>query len=163
MKQTSRIFIVFFILIISFSACKEDIYTDWKIKNDQWLEKLKSDHANDSTFHVTSTGLCYKVDYAGWSYNPKPNKTSLVKVTYTGKLIDESIFDSTSTRTSAILSLSNVIAGWREGMIKMPVGAEYTFYIPSALGYDTISTNTKIPPHSVLIFDKVKLLDLQNQ
>ena len=35
----------------------------------------------------------------------------------------------------------------------MNADGNYIFYIPSTLGYDTVSTNSLIPPHSVLIFD----------
>jgi FKBP-type peptidyl-prolyl cis-trans isomerase len=98
------------------------------------------------------------VIYQGWYLNRQPNRNSLVNVKYTGKLIDGSTFDSS---TSAILSLSQVVEGWKEGITKMNGGGNYILYIPSALGYDTVTTNTKIPPHSTLIFD-VELLDSQN-
>jgi len=32
-------------------------------------------------------------------------------------------------------------------------GAHVIFYVPSKIGYDTISTNVAIPPHSVLKYD----------
>jgi FKBP-type peptidyl-prolyl cis-trans isomerase len=154
MKQSSRISIVLLMLIISFSACKEDIYVDWKIKNEQWLENNK----NQPGVITTASGLQYKVIYQGWYLNRQPNRNSLVNVKYTGKLIDGSTFDSS---TSAIISLSQVVEGWKEGITKMNGGGNYILYIPSALGYDTVTTNTKIPPHSTLIFD-VELLDSQN-
>lgn len=159
MKRAALISLFFFLLIILYTSCKEDVYTDWKIQNEQWLSNLVETNKNDTNFHTTSSGLSYKVIYQGWKYNPKPNKNSMVKVKYTGKLIDGSTFDSSA---AAILSLSQVVAGWREGITKMNVNGNYILYIPSSLGYDTISTNTNIPPHSTLIFD-VELIDLQNQ
>jgi FKBP-type peptidyl-prolyl cis-trans isomerase len=158
MKRPAFLFLLTLLLTIILPACQENEWADWQIKNDQWLAQLKIDNQNDSTFHVSSSGLCYKVVYQGWKFNRRPNANSLVKVNYTGNLIDGSTFDS---GTNAILSLSNVVSGWKEGIPKMNGGGIYLLYIPAKLGYDTVSTNVKIPPHSTLIF-KVELIDSQN-
>jgi len=154
MKRTAQFSLLALILTILIPACKEDIYVDWKIKNEQWLENNKTQPG----VITTESGLQYKVVYQGWYLNRQPNKNSLVKVKYTGQLIDGSTFDSSE---SVILSLSQVVAGWREGIPKMNGGGNYILYIPSTLGYDTTSTNVKIPPYSTLIFD-VELIDSQN-
>jgi len=154
MKQTSRISIVILMLIIGISSCKEDVYTDWKIKNQQWLENNKT----QPDVITTASGLQYKVIYQGWPYNRKPNANSYVKITYKGSLIDGSTFDSA---TEAILGLESTIDGWKEGIPKMNGGGKYMLYIPSPLAYDTISSNTEIPPHSTLIFE-VNLIDSYN-
>ena len=147
MKLSSRISLVALMLVISFTACKEDIYTDWKIKNTQWLESNKTQPG----VVTTASGLQYKVVYQGWHLNRKPNKSSTVKVKYTGKLIDGSTFDSNTT--PVYLNLQSVVKGFQEGLIKINDGGNYILYIPSTIGYDTVSTNKKIPPHSTLIFD----------
>ena len=147
MKHSSRISIVILLLAISFTACKEDIYTDWKIKNTQWLENNKTQPG----VITTASGLQYKVIYQGWHLNRKPNKNSIVKVNYTGKLIDGTGFDASTE--PVFLDLAQVVKGWQEGLTKMNDGGNYILYVPSTLGYDTISTNPKIPPHSTLIFD----------
>ena len=147
MKLSSRISLVALMLVISFTACKEDIYTDWKIKNTQWLESNKTQPG----VVTTASGLQYKVVYQGWHLNRKPNKSSTVKVKYTGKLIDGSTFDSSTT--PVYLNLQSVVKGFQEGLIKINDGGNYILYIPSTIGYDTVSTNKKIPPHSTLIFD----------
>ena len=153
MKLNSRIPFLILLLIISFSACKEDVHMDWKLKNEQWLEQLKIANKNDSTFHVTNSGLCYKVIYEGWYKNTKPNINSLIKVNYKGSLIDGSVFDSVATGKTVNLYLSQSIAGWKEALPKMYDGANYILYIPYKLGYDTTSTNAIIPPYSTLIFN----------
>lgn len=158
MKRTPIISFLILLFVIVLPACQENEWADWKLKNEMWLEQLKSNHKNDSTFHVTNSGLCYKVIYQGWKYNRKPNSTSLVKVNYKGTLIDGSTFDSD---TAAVLSLSSVVAGWREGITKMNGDGIYKLYIPSKLGYDTVSTNPSIPPYSTLIFE-VELIDSSN-
>lgn len=123
--------------------------------NDNWY----SIHKSDSGFVITPSGLCYKVIHQG--YQRKPNINSIIIVNYKGTLIDGSVFDSIATGTTTQIQLSTSIKGWQEGIPKMNGGGSYIFYIPSNLGYDTISTNSQIPPHSVLRFD-VNLVDSYN-
>ena len=158
MKRPAFLFLLTLLLTIILPACQENEWADWQLKNDQYMAQLKINNKNDSTFHVTSTGLCYKVIYQGWPYNRKPNASSYIKVNYKGSLIDGSVFDS---GTNAVFSLSGVVAGWKEGVTKMNGGGTYLLYIPAKLGYDTISTNKQIPPHSTLIFE-VDLIDSYN-
>lgn len=153
MKRISIGFLITFMLLIIISACKEDKWMDWKLANDQWY----ANHKNDPGFITTSSGLCYKVIHQG--YQRRPNINSVVFVKYKGSLIDGSVFQAVDT-TTAVLTLATAILGWQEGIQKMNGGGSYDFYIPSKLGYDTISTNLTIPPHSVLIFH-VDLIDSQ--
>jgi FKBP-type peptidyl-prolyl cis-trans isomerase FkpA len=156
MKLTSRIALLIIVLITGFTACKEDEYMDWKIRNEKWMDQLKIDHEKDTTFHITSSGLCYQVLYQGWSYERRPDANSYVYATYTGKLIDGSTFES---GTDAYLGqVSSFVPGFQEGIKKMNTGGSYIFYIPSPIGYDTVSTNSQIPPYSTLIFT-VDLVD----
>ncbi|MDD3322268.1 MAG: FKBP-type peptidyl-prolyl cis-trans isomerase [Paludibacter sp.] len=154
MKRTSFItlLILFFTLVLP--ACQENEWADWKLQNEQWLATNKK----ISGVVTTESGLQYKVLYQGYNLNKKPNKNSLIKVSYTGKLIDGSTFDCD---TNAVFYMSSVIEGWKEGIAKMNVKGSYMLYIPSALAYDTISTNSAIPPYSTLIFE-VDLVDSYN-
>jgi FKBP-type peptidyl-prolyl cis-trans isomerases 1 len=153
MKQISIGFLLTFLLLIIFSSCKEDKWADWKLLNDQWYAK----HKTDSGFVTTSTGLCYQVIHQG--YLRKPNANSYVVLTYKGKLIDGSVFDE-GTETNMGL-VSSLVSGMQEGLEKMNNGGTYRFYIPSSLGYGTSSSYSAIPPNSVLIFD-VYLVDSYN-
>jgi FKBP-type peptidyl-prolyl cis-trans isomerase len=148
MKRAALFTFTLFLIAILYSSCQEDIYIDWKLQNERWLEV----HKNDSGFVRTSSGLCYKVLHQGYQRHPDIN--SAVHVNYRGSLIDGSVFDN----DTSWLYLSSTIKGWKEGLPKMQNGGNYVFYIPSALGYDTATTNTQIPPYSVLIFN-VELLD----
>ena len=154
MKRTSIVFLITFIFLVIMSACKENEYIDWKLKNDSWY----ATHKTDPGFVTTTSGLCYKVIHQG--YQRFPNVNSVVLVNYKGSLVDGSVFDSVATGSTVPVQLSSAIQGWKEGISKMQSGGRYIFYIPSKLGYDTVSTNPKIPPHSVLIFD-VNLIDSQ--
>ena len=150
MKQNSRIAIVILMLIISFSACKEDNYIDWKVKNELWLEKNKTQPG----VVTTASGLQYRIIDEGWSYNRKPNaKSSFVAVKFTGQLINDSTFDSSA---GSYLYLPETLAGWQEGLPKIHDGGSIELYVPSNLGYGTDGSGT-IPPHSTLRF-KIDLI-----
>ena len=159
MKRISIGFFITFLVLLGFSACQENVYMDWKLANDKWLTNYVQTHKNDTDFFTTSTGLSYQLIYGGYKLSRQPNSGSNIKVSYKGTLIDGSVFDSNTVGTWLILS--QTIAGWREIMPKLHTGAHIKLFVPSALAYDTISTNPVIPPHSVLIFD-LNLLDSSN-
>jgi len=145
--KMKKIFTFVFITTLFFaSACKEDVAADWKIINEQWW----NNHKNDSGFITDSiTGLMYKIHYKGWEYNPKPNLTNAVNVTYVGKLVDGYQFDAGTVD----LLLSSTVKGFQQGVVKLHPGGKCTLYIPSKLGYDATSTNTRIPANSILLFE----------
>ncbi len=154
MKQNSRLAIVFLMLIISFSACKEDNYIDWKVQNDTFLEQNKT----KAGVITTASGLQYKIIDAGWSYNRKPNKSSWVNLNYIGHLVDGSKFDS--GLFSAYLN-SSALSGFIEGVTKIHDGGSIILYIPSNLGYGKDGSGTTIPSHSTLIF-QIDLVSSEN-
>ena len=104
----------------------------------------------------TASGLQYKVITEGTG--AKPSKTSVVKVHYTGKLLDGTVFDSSVQRGEPIdFALNQVIPGWTEGVQLMTPGSKYEFYIPSDLAYGDRGAGNAIPPGAALIFE-VELL-----
>ena len=147
-------FLPFLLLVITLmlASCEEDKYADWKILNQQWIEK----HKDDVGFNQTESGLCYKVIHQGEM--GKPDVNSVITVKYKGTLIDGTVFDKNDNFTQ---SLASLVSGWVEGVRKMNVGGKYIFYIPSDLGYGDEAYGD-IPPHSTLIFE-IELLDSRTQ
>lgn len=145
MKQNSRIAILILMIIIGFSACKEDNYIDWKVKNELWLANNKTQPG----VVTTASGLQYKIIDEGWSYNRKPSRSSWVVAKYSGKLINDTIFDSA---TYDDYLAKAYVEGWKEGLPKIHDGGSIILYIPSSLAYGTDGSGTSIPPHSTLIF-----------
>ena len=107
---------------------------------------------------TTASGLQYRVITAGSGAMPTMN--SRVRVHYSGRLVDGTEFDSSYKRdTPASFGVTQVIAGWTEGLQLMKVGGKIELTIPAALAYGPGGTRG-IPPESVLIFE-IELLDVQ--
>lgn len=103
-----------------------------------------------------SSGLFYKVNNQG-NGEAIVNLCSNVIVKYTGKLTNDSVFDSTGTNP-ALFKLGRVITGWQKGLPLISKGGKITLYIPPTLGYgnqDVKDNNgvVVIPANSILIFD----------
>jgi FKBP-type peptidyl-prolyl cis-trans isomerase len=87
----------------------------------------------------------------------------VVTVDYKGALMSNGkIFDASADHGGASpISLSQVIAGWSQGVPGMKVGGTRRLLIPAALGYGSQS-QTGIPANSDLVFDiTVKQIDKQ--
>ena len=74
---------------------------------------------------------------------------------YTGALVsDGTIFQSSRDFGEAItFGLSQVIAGWTEGVPGMKVGGLRRLVIPSEKAYGSQRASASIPPNSDLVFD----------
>ncbi|MEX2477353.1 MAG: FKBP-type peptidyl-prolyl cis-trans isomerase [Gracilimonas sp.] len=123
---------------------------------------------------VTESGLQYKVIEEG--DGESPTAENIVRVHYTGQLIDGTIFDTSRKDVAQEHGLYNqqrepydgtefplnrVIPGWTEGVQLMREGATYEFYIPSELAYGAQAPQgSPIGPNETLIF-KVELLEVK--
>jgi FKBP-type peptidyl-prolyl cis-trans isomerase len=110
---------------------------------------------------VTESGLQYKVIKMGNGVKPTP--TDVVKVHYTGTLIDGTKFDSSIDRNEpAEFQVNGVIKGWIEALQLMPVGSKFMLFIPESLAYAGNGAGSVIPPYSALVFE-VELIDIVKQ
>lgn len=118
-----------------------------------------TENAKKAGIKTTASGLQYLVTKEGTG--KQPAASSVVKVHYTGKLVDGTVFDSSVERGEPIeFPLNQVIPGWTEGLQLMKEGGKATLYIPSQLGYGEQGVPGTIPPHSTLIFD-VELIEVK--
>lgn len=123
-----------------------------------------------------------KMVYTKKGDGAQPVEGQRVLVNYEGYLADGTLFDSNKVEIAekyemvderrlqanqyapmpAEYSLNaGLIAGFREGMLKMKVGDEAVLFIPSHLGYGETGAGNLIPPNAKLIF-KIEIVDIAN-
>ncbi len=111
----------------------------------------------------TPTGLFYTVNEPGTG---KPVQAGyIVKVHYTGRLLDGTEFDSSIKRGEPLqfpIGKGKVIPGWDQGIPLFSIGGKGTLYIPSGLAYGASGFPGVIPPNAVLIFD-IEVVDAFDQ
>jgi peptidylprolyl isomerase len=130
-------------------------------QNKKNKEAKKENKANQQVM-TTPSGLKYVITQKG--NGKKPQAGDKVVVHYTGKLTNDTVFDSSVKRGqpfSFTLGVGQVIKGWDEGIALLQVGDKATFTIPAELGYGAQDMGN-IPPNSTLIFD-VELLDVKEK
>ncbi len=107
---------------------------------------------------TTDSGLKYVVVAEGEGDTPAPG--DMVKVHYTGKLLNGTKFDSSVDRGQPIdfpVGQGRVIKGWDEALLTMKKGEKRVLIIPSDLGYGPAGRGP-IPPNATMVFD-VELID----
>ncbi|MES2593203.1 MAG: FKBP-type peptidyl-prolyl cis-trans isomerase [Bacteroidota bacterium] len=130
--------------------------------------KMFSKYLEDNKINAkpTASGLYYIEKAKG--KGPKPAKGSMVKVNYTGRLLDGTVFDTSDEAVAKEAKLfderrpyqpiefplgeGQVIPGWDEGISLMSVGSKAQLIIPSSIGYGEQGAGP-IPPFSPLVFD----------
>ena len=155
-------------------AARESILENYKglieeqgVTIDEYITKNKLEA------ETTGSGLRYVISEKGSGDIPKTGDR--VKVNYTGKLLDGTVFD-TSVEAAAKeagvynearnyepftfqLGYGQVILGWDEGIGFLNTGSKATIFIPSPLGYGERGSGEIIKPNAILVFD-VELVDI---
>ena len=130
-------------------------YKDYIAENNAYLA---ANAKKDSVISLPS-GIQYVILRAG--NGNKPTRTDRIRVHYTGRLIDGTVFDSSYKRNEpAEFNVGEVIPGWTEIIQLMPVGSKWRVYIPENLAYGSNSPQgSAIKPFSTLVFE-VELLEI---
>ena len=148
-----------------------------------WLAKMEK----KSGVKKTESGLLYKVVKAGDMSLAATDDRDIVKVHYTGRLQDGTIFDTSKfeNRTKeqqdqmrewepnlfdengnlieenpVEFPLNRVIKGWTEGMKLVGPGGKIILYIPSELAYGERGAGRDIGPNAALEFE-VELIEVK--
>lgn len=133
-----------------------------------YFSKLKEKNAAENTAFFAKIkqdknvvqlpdGLCYEIVKPGEGPYPKP--TDVVKIHYTGSLVNGTVFDSSVERGQPLeMPVDQFVPGFTEGLQKINKGGKIKMYIPPQLGYGD-EPKGDIPPGSALVFE-VELLDI---
>ncbi|HKL96970.1 MAG TPA: FKBP-type peptidyl-prolyl cis-trans isomerase [Paludibacteraceae bacterium] len=143
---------MYLVLLVIVWGCEKDFDT-WNVLNTNFLTENKTHYEVSDSLRVMYSGLQYKTFHNGYGAIAKPN--SYVKVTYVGRLVDGTVFDSGN---QVWLPVEDLIIGWQEALCMMPQGSHWQIYVPYTIAYGVegskrTSGNFHIPPYSTLIFD----------
>lgn len=113
------------------------------------------------------SGIRYVITKPGVGENAKSGQ--IVKVNYSGYLLDGQYFDSSVQSVAeekgiynpmrpyepyeVTIDQTSVIKGWHEALKYLNAGAQGTFYIPSTLAYGPQQRSEVIKENSILVFD----------
>lgn len=109
----------------------------------------------------TASGVRYTVRQPG--SGPTARKGDRMQVHYTGLLPDGHIFDSSVAQGKPLrlrVGTGQVIPGWDEVLLLLPMGSRARIWIPAALAYGSAGvrnpdddTQFIVPPNTSLIFE----------
>jgi FKBP-type peptidyl-prolyl cis-trans isomerase FklB len=136
-------------------AQMEKVYGPWKKENEDYMAKI----AKQEGLQKLENGVYYEVLTEG--NGEIPADTSRVKVHYEGKLINDTVFDSSYKRNEPTTFRCNqVIPGWTNALTHMPVGSKWKVYIPQDQAYGDREAGAHIKPFSTLVFT-IELLGIE--
>ncbi len=142
-------------LIFGWASCnKDEGCTEKTVASEQGAMQAFA-AANSFSTVSHSSGIQYNIINPGSGATPTTSST--IKVNYTGKFMDGSTFDQS---TSAVqFPLNSVIAGWQIGIPLIKKGGIIDLLIPSSLAYGCAGRSPSIPSYAVLYF-RVELVDV---
>lgn len=127
-------------------------------------EFAKKKQAEDDGYTALPSGVLMKTTKAG-DTEKKPSVADTVSVRYTGKLVDGTVFDSSTKDENGVpvqfvagegetvaLPLGQLIKAWAEAIPLLGVGGQCTLIVPADQAYGDRAVGI-IPPGATLIFD----------
>jgi len=113
--------------------------------------------SNGIAYTQHSSGILYQITNPGTGVTP--TTSSRIYITYTGKLMDGSTFETQTNPGLTGWYLNSLIEGWKIGIPLIKKGGTIKLIIPSYLAY-SCNGNNGIPGNSPLYFE-VNLIDVQ--
>lgn len=175
MKKLIYISIAAISLLASTTSCGSsdnnwNDYKEWRNANYEWyLEQQQLTNDDGTPYYTQLNPLSYPQsgilihyfnDRSLTAGNLSPKETSSVKVKYTGKLYDGTVFDQTyeSTTETRTFPLNGTITAWQIAVADMHVGDTCQIVAPYPVAYGENGTSS-IPPYSNLQFN-IRLVDI---
>jgi FKBP-type peptidyl-prolyl cis-trans isomerase FklB len=128
-------------------------------ENKEAGEKFLAENAKKEGVVTLPSGVQYRIIKEG---NGKiPADSSMVTMHYEGRLINDTVFDSSYKRNSPYTVRCNQnIKGFTEALTHMPAGSTWEVFIPQELAYGERQAGAMVKPFSALIF-KIELLEVK--
>jgi FKBP-type peptidyl-prolyl cis-trans isomerase len=105
----------------------------------------------------TQSGLQYSIIEK--TNNQYPDTNSIVTIHQRALLLNGTLLEDTYKQNKPDeLPLIELIEGLQEGIVLMPKGSRFKFWVPADLAWGKKGTGNKIPPFAVLHFD-IRLVD----
>ena len=122
-------------------------------------EDFLANVAKQSGVKKLESGVLYKVLKEGTGAIPAD--TSNVTLHYEGRLINDTVFDSSYKRNQPMTgNVRQYVKGFTDALLHMPVGSVWEVYIPQELAYGEQQRGMLIKPFSALIF-KIELIEIK--
>lgn len=158
------IFVVAVSSMLIFGSClkSEDTTTYQK----EFQSQLSTDKMTITQFLVNKgikaseheSGIFFAIEEKGTGDYDYVGKNPTIRVNYTGRLLDGTVFDSTEGKPIEF-KLGQVILGWQIGIQLIQKGGKIRLIIPSGYAYGNRSAG-KIPANAILDFD-IELIDIK--
>ncbi|MEE1222791.1 MAG: FKBP-type peptidyl-prolyl cis-trans isomerase [Bacteroidaceae bacterium] len=131
-------------------------YAGWKKENEDFLAQV----AQGDSIKKLADGLYYEVIEEGTG--EVPVDTDRVQVHYEGQLIDGTEVENSYKRDAPLtFRVNEVIPGWTEALVHMPVGSKWKLYVGQQHAYGEREVDENIKPFSTLVFT-LELLGIEN-
>jgi len=135
-------------------AKRETVLTD----NLASAKAFLTENAKKPGIHSLPSGLQYEVIKEGTGAIPEA--TDMVRVHYSGSLLDGTEFDNSYNRGEpSVFTVNKILPGWTQALQLMKTGAHWKVFIPPELAYGENPTSPNIPPNALLIFE-IELLEI---
>jgi FKBP-type peptidyl-prolyl cis-trans isomerase FklB len=122
-------------------------------------KKFLAENKTQAGITELPNGIQYKIIKQGTGIKPTVEDT--IKVHYKGTTIDGNVFDDSYSRGEPIeFKLNNLIEGWKQTLVLMPIGSKWQIFLPSDYGYGDRGAGANIPGGATLIFE-LELLDVK--
>jgi FKBP-type peptidyl-prolyl cis-trans isomerase FkpA len=117
-------------------------------------EAIIKEWANSTKTVLTKdpSGLYYAIITPGTGLKA-PELVDNIQVTYTGKLLTDSVFSQTTDTVTYKLRLENSIEGWKRGVPLITEGGRIRLLVPSKMAYRNYDIVPGVPKNAVLHFD----------
>ena len=120
-------------------------------------DAFREENRNKPGVVELESGLQYRILKEGSGKTPDQQDT--VKVHYTGRLINGTVFDSSREGEPIVFNLTAIIRGWQEALQLMTEGSHWEVVLPSELAYGRNGSGGSIGPNETLIFE-IELLEV---